>query len=342
MHTSPRLRSTVEAAGIFLLRGAVSLVPVRVASLLGATLGQLLFSVLRFRRRRTLANLALAFGEPEQPGERRRLAARCYRHFGAMIAEFLCEPRLAGRDLTPYLELENRARLDEALAAGKGALLVTGHWHLGNWELMGSAIAALGYPFAAYVGQQHNPFADAMVNAVRRRMGMETVPKQVALRGMFRALKGRRVLTIITDQHFSRNRHFVHFFGRPVSAAPGMAMLIRHTGVPVLFAETYKVGCFRYRTRFTPLELPPLSGDEELDVLRITQAFYDALEGAVRRHPAQYFWMHRRWRTPPGAADLSPTNAAFLAGVPESPAPPEGPDAPPGEAPPPDTAAGSP
>lgn len=311
MHTTPRFRARMEAAAIVLLQSALRPLPPRWASALGVGLGWLLFT-LHVRRRATLATLATAFGTELSEAERLRIAAACYRHFGALIAEFLVQPRLAGRPLDACMVLENAELLDELLGQGKGLLIAAGH--LGNWELMGAAIAARGYPFAAYVGRQHNPFADALVNNVRTRMGMEAVPKQTAMRGMLRALKGGRVLTILTDQHFSRNRYFVRFFGKPVSVAPGMASLIRHTGVPAVFADVVREGRFRYRTRFVPLPVPPPGNNEELDLLRITQAYFDLLEAAVRRHPAQYFWMHKRWRPPPRGDALSPTNRAFLAG----------------------------
>jgi D-glycero-D-manno-heptose 1,7-bisphosphate phosphatase len=313
MHTSPRLRSLLEAAGILLLKGVFAPLPPRAASALGAALGGFLFSVVRLERRTTLANLELALGPAVDRAGRVRLAARCYRHFGALIGEFLCQPRLAGRALERHIELENPQVLDAALAQGKGLLLVSGH--LGNWELLMAAVAARNQPFTAYVGQQHNPLADAAVNAIRRRVRIGTVGKQAGMRGMLRALKGGGILAMATDQHFSRNRHFVRFFGRPVSAAPGMAALMQHGGLPGVYAETWRVGRFRYRARFVPLPVPPPSGDAELDLLRITQGFFDLLEAAVRRHPEQYFWMHKRWRPAPGEEQLSAANRRFLAGA---------------------------
>jgi Kdo2-lipid IVA lauroyltransferase/acyltransferase len=319
MHPSPRLRSWIETAGILLLRGLFSLPPPRLASALGAALGAFLFGVVRLERRTTLENLRLALGEALDDAGRVALASRCYRHFGALIGEFLVQPRLGPRRLAGHIELENPELLDAALREGKGVLLVSGH--LGNWELLMAAVAARNQPFTAYVGQQHNPFADEFVNGIRSAGQIGTVSKQVGMRGMLRALRGGGILAMATDQHFSRNRHFVRYFGRPVSAAPGMAALIQHTGVPGIYAETWRVGGFHYRARFTPLPRPVPSGDAELDLLHITQGFFDLLEAAVRRHPEQYFWMHKRWRAPPRPEDLSAANRRFLAGE----APPQAP-----------------
>jgi KDO2-lipid IV(A) lauroyltransferase len=317
MHTTPRVRSLVEAAGILLLKGLFYPLPLPWVSGLGAALGWGLFAVLRLERQTALNSLELAFGASLGAAERRRIAGRCYRHFGAVIAEFLCQPRLAGRRLERHMVLENPELVDAALAQGKGLLLVAGH--LGNWELLMAAVAARRQPFASYVGRQHNPIADGLVNSLRRAVGIVTIDKQAGMRGMLRALRAGSVLAMATDQHFSRMRHYVNFFGRPISIAPGMAALMQHTGVPALFTETWRVGPFRYRTRFAPVPVPPPSGDEELDLLRISQGFFDLLEAAVRRHPEQYFWMHRRWRPPPRPEELSPANRAFLHGPPSAP-----------------------
>jgi KDO2-lipid IV(A) lauroyltransferase len=211
-----------------------------------------------------------------------------------------------------YMVLENPELLAVALRRGHGAIVITGH--LGNWELLSAAIVAQGHAYSAYVGRQHNPIADAFVNSVRSRTGQHTIHKQAALRGMVRVIRKGEVLGLLPDQHHSRNRFFVRFFGRPVSVAPGPAQLVSHTDAALLFAETWRVGRFRYRARFRPLEAPRTSGDEEYDVLALSQLFMEALEEAIGRHPEQYFWMHRRWRPPPGEAQLSPVNRAFLFG----------------------------
>lgn len=314
MHTSPRFRSTLEAAGILLLRALLYPVPPRLASLLGEGLGWSLFALFRLKRRQTLENLEKAFGDAYSPAERELLAKRCYRHIGAVILEFFIMSRLRGKNLDDYMVLDNPEVLAAALAKGRGLVMAVAH--LGNWELIGSTVASKGYPITAYVGRQHNPFADAFINRMRRSMGMGTISKQVGMRGMLRTLKKKEILALLPDQHYSRNVHFVRFFGRLVSTAPGMGALARHTGADVVFAQSYKVGRFRYRVRFHPLDLPPPGSNEEYELLAASQQFMDLLEEAVRSHPEQYFWMHNRWRPPPPEEKLSETNRRFLEGLP--------------------------
>lgn len=314
MHTILRLRWLLETAVIRGLQLFLLAFPVRMASLLGEGLGWTLYSVLRVQRRQTLENLKIAFGDTTTPAERKRIAGKCYRNIGAVLFEFLCFFRLGKKKVEDFMVLENPEVLEEALAKGRGLVLAVAH--LGNWELIGGGISSKGISIAAYVGRQHNPYADAIINQSRRSMGMGTISKEMGMRGMLRTMKQNNILALLPDQHFSRNTHFVRFFGRPVSMAPGMGALARHTGADVVFAESCRVGRFRYRTRFHKLDIPPKGENEEYDLLIISQAFMAALEDAVRRNPEAYFWMHKRWRTPPSRDRLSDTNHAFLQGLP--------------------------
>ena len=320
MRTLHFLRSMLESAALAVLRLTLFLLPRRGVFLLGRTVGWLAFHLFRLKRGVTLSNLEQALGTDYSPHQLKRIASRCYLHFGALFAEFLVLPRLSGDDLDACFELENPEVLDAALAQGRGILMAAGH--LGNWELLGGVLARRGYPFTIYVGRQRNQQADALVNWIRRRMGIGTVPKGWgAMRSMLRVLKENHVLGMLSDQHFSRNRHFVRFFGHLISAAPGLGSLSNRLKPGLVFAETYQVAPFRYRTRFFPFQASPSSGSEEYDLLNVTQKFMDLLEAAVRRHPEQYFWMHRTWRQPPHPSTLSKVNREFLAGRPPDPTP---------------------
>lgn len=310
MQSNSRLRTVLEGSGIWLLRLLMWPVPLRWAWLSGEVLGLLLFDVLRLARKETLDNLETAFGDRYTVPERVRLARRCYIHFGGVITEFLAMPGLTHERVPRFITLENPEVLERELEGGKGVLLAIGH--LGHWEMLGAGISARGLPLSAYVGAQHNPIADRFINSVREGYGMRTLGKDAPLRGMLRALKENHVLALLTDQHYHRLRHFVRFFGQPVSRPSGVATLHRHSGVAVVFADVYRVRRSHYHARFQRLDDTPRSGDSELDVLRFNQSFCDALQAAVERHPEQYFWMHRVWRNPPHPEQLSAVNRRFL------------------------------
>lgn len=293
------------------VQGFLRLLPLGWVFLPGQGLGWAMFSLFRFRRRATLRNLEIAFGDAYSVAERRQLAARTYRFFGGVICEMLAMPRLSAEDLAQAVTLENPEVLQNALEEGHGAILVSGH--LGNWEFMGAALSRAGMVLSMYVGAQKNPLVDGALNRIRQSHGTRTVGRGVAMRGLLRALREGRVVAMLADQHYSRKQHYVDFFGEPVSMVPGPASISMRVGAPLIFGECIRVGRFRYRVRFTAITRTQPSGDDERDLLALSQTISSTLETAIRAHPDQYFWMHRRWRPIPERVTLSETNKSFLA-----------------------------
>ena len=310
-HPHP-FRIRLELWLLLAVQTLIARLPLRWVTLPGALLGWVGYYVVPRSRQTALRNLDIALGDTLTLAQRRGLLREVYRFFGGMACEVLAMPRLAGTLVQRHVVLDNLHVLREALAGGKGAVLVSAH--LGNWEFMGGAISQSGLVLSMYVGAQRNPLVDERINGLRRAMGTETVGKGVALRGLLRALRDNRIVAMLADQHYSRKRHYVAFFGQPVSMVPGPASLALRTGAPVIFGQCLREGPLRYRTTFRHIEPPAPSGSVEWDVLAYSQAIADVLAEAVRAHPAQYFWMHRRFRPIPARVTLSATNRAFLAG----------------------------
>src|SRR5690349_19541447 len=150
------------------------------------------------------------------------------------------------------------------------------------------------------------------MNAVRRSMGSETIGRG-NMRGLLKALKDKRMVALLTDQHEHTKRWYVRFFGQPVSAVSGPAQMLRRSNAVLVFGACLQEGPFRYRTQFRVLPVPPPVEDEEADVLNLTQVMFDALEAVVKAHPEQYFWLHRRFRPIPKTARFSESNRQWLA-----------------------------
>ena len=122
-------------------------------------------------------------------------------------------------------------RLETALAAGRGAILATGHF--GNWEIGAAAVAARGVPMAAVVRRQGNPLFDARLDALRRSLGVETISQHDAPRLVPRLLRRGGVVGLVSDQDARRAGVFVPFFGRAASTHRGPALFSLRLGAPV-------------------------------------------------------------------------------------------------------------
>jgi KDO2-lipid IV(A) lauroyltransferase len=299
-----RPRHRLEHALIRGVSATVGWLPEGVATALGSTLGWMAGSGLRIRRGVIHENLRRAFPEAA-PGWIRRVAAASFRHLGREGVSILRMDRLGREAVRARTELVGEAHLTDALEAGKGVVLLTGHF--GNWEIGGAALAARGVPLDVVARSQNNPLFDARLNAMRTGLGMRVVDRRGSTKTLLRSLREGRVVALVADQNVQSAGVFVPFFGIPAATARGSALLATRTGAALIFAAAVRLpgGRARYRVTLTPIEPPPPdASDPDLLVL---ERYLGHLEAAIREHPAQYLWAHRRWKTRPaheGARDV--------------------------------------
>jgi KDO2-lipid IV(A) lauroyltransferase len=163
-------------------------------------------------------------------------------------------------------------------------------------------------PVDFLVGEQTNKLVDDYMNRIRHDSKIGTIPIGVSMRGIFSALKRNRLVAMLTDQDARKAGIFVDFFGIPASTYPGAAQFAQKLGCPIIFCYICRQADETHRAVFLPpMEVDTSAGKQE-EVLRLTAAHVKALEEAVSKHPDQYFWAHRRWKTKP------PPNGVFRDG----------------------------
>lgn len=300
-----RVRHALEYALFRLLLGSLSGLGEGGTRRLGRVLGWAAFELFRIRRRVTLENLAHAF--PSLTAVRRRqIARKCYLHFGVTFLELLRLPRLSPGEIRRRIPCASPEPFDELRSQGKGGVLVTGH--LGNWELLGAGIAALGYPLRVTVASQRNRRVDAYVTRARESAGMRVLKIEAGLRPILRALRGNEFVAFVSDQDAGRHGCFVPLFGRPASTALGPARFARLARCPILVGFGIRGPESSYEMKLSATihvreDLPEREAEEEA-----TRRIVEILETEIRRHPEQWFWMHRRWKTRPAPRTDRPGN----------------------------------
>ncbi|MBN1885902.1 MAG: lysophospholipid acyltransferase family protein [Candidatus Krumholzibacteriota bacterium] len=278
------------------------LLPMRAAVRVGGLLGIVAFDVVRIRRAVTLANLERALGDVLDRRARIRTGRRSYVNFAKSMVEFASLGRLGAGRVLDLVSFAGREHADDVLARG-GAIVVTGHF--GSWELLGAAAAAAGMPVEFLVGEQQNRMVDGLMNDLRRSAGIGIIPRGVAARGIFAALKRGHLVALLSDQEARRGAGvIVDFFGIPSSTYPGAAQFAYRAGKPILFCYIVRRPDETHEAVFLPpIEVDP-SAERETEVLRLTAAHAAALEAAIRKHPDHWLWAHKRWKTSPPAGGL--------------------------------------
>ncbi|MPZ16675.1 MAG: hypothetical protein GEV06_01990 [Luteitalea sp.] len=286
-------RHRLEYLGVSTATTLVRALPQRMVLALGTLLGLGFYTLDRPHRRLTLSNLASAFPTRSVP-ERRAIARGVFAHFGRLLFELLRFSGLSRDEMLALVEIEGEDRVRSALAQGRGALLVTGHF--GFWEIQAIAHSLVFPPIAVVARTLDNPLLDELLGRVRTTTGNIVIQRRGGLRRILRALGTNQGVGLLIDQHIHTPEAVViDFFNRPAATTSAVAALALRTGAPVIPVFAVPIGDGRYRMIYEHA-VPPPDADTP-DPLRVfTQRCTDVLEMYVRRYPALWLWMHRRWR----------------------------------------------
>jgi len=259
-------------------------------------LGWVIFYVLKIRRKVTLENISWAFPDRSEK-VRLKIALGAYRNMCRTAFEFIRFPKMKLGHFLSRSRFDQAVLLDETLAEGRGAVLLTGHF--GNWEWFGGFLSRLGYPVSFLVKEQHNKAADRVMNRIRAQSGAEIIYLGMAVREVLRALRRNRFVAIVGDQDAGPGGVMVDFFGRPTSTAQGAALFALRTGAPVLFGYGIRSKDGKHRFFGERLQVDRQAGTEQEAVRALLQEYSCRLESAIRARPENWFWMHRRWKSSP-------------------------------------------
>jgi KDO2-lipid IV(A) lauroyltransferase len=275
----------------------IAVLPRRLILALGRATGSLVYYLDGKHRTIALANLARAMGSSLSADERRRTARRSLANFVQSIFDVLKTATWSQTHLMTIIDIQGGEYLEKAAAGGRGVLLFTAHY--GNWEMVVPPVARR-IPFHVIARSLDNPLVDRDLEKARIRKGATVVNKFGAGRPILRALARKNAVGILIDQNVLRREAvFVDFFGIPAATTPALAVFHIRTGAAILpmFCEPAQGN--RYLMRFGPPVEVSLSGDETADVLKITGICTKMIEETIRRNPAFWLWVHKRWQSRP-------------------------------------------
>jgi KDO2-lipid IV(A) lauroyltransferase len=292
------MKAWLAYAAVWLILKALGALPRPVARGFAASVTSLLFCLQPKLRKTAEFNLRLAFPDWTD-AERKEVTRKMVRNLGWMAAEFARFPRLTKENIEKVVILEGHENFLEGQRRGNGVLYLTGH--IGAWELSSFAHALYGYPLHYIARPLDNKRLDALVNQYRCSSGNQPIFKNESARVMLKILKNSGTIGILADQNtMPEEGLFVDFFGKSACATTGIARVALHTGAAVVPGYAYWDETIqKYRLRFEPPVDLVRTGDTERDVFRNTQRFAKAIEEIIRKHPDQWVWVHKRWKTRP-------------------------------------------
>ena len=260
---------------------------------LGPALGRLAWLMARRERRRALDNLRGALPDLEEAG-RRLLAREVFDNLGRGAMECVAldrlRPLLAGPQSPVQFSPGSLEALQEALAEGAGVLFATAH--LGNWELLGAAVARHA-PLSVLFKPSYDPRFTRLITRFRARSGIRglDVSRAGHMVQVLRALGAGEVVGVLVDQPAPGVR--VPFFHQQAPTSTMVAELASRTGAAVVLGFMQRQGARRHTVSIRRMSLP------QQHPRKATARLTREVEQAVRAAPSQWVWTLDRWREEP-------------------------------------------
>ena len=239
---------------------------------------------------RAEANLALIW--PDRPeAERRAIAQACLDNAGRTLIENYSTAPFQRRARAIEPTGPGYATLQEARAAGRPVILVSGHF--GNYEAARAALVARGFAIGGLYRNLSNRYFNAHYVRTMEAFGGPVFPQgRAGTAGFVRHLKQGGQLVLLFDQDIG-GAPALPFLGQPARTALSAAELALRLGADLI--------------PFFSIRRPDgLDFDVELDAAiphgdprAMMEAATRALEARIYAHPGQWFWIHRRWKGRP-------------------------------------------
>lgn len=255
--------------------------------------------VARFAPRATEAiadNLRALF--PDEGDARLRVRAlETYRSYTRDAIDFLRALEDPAVEAAFEFSEQTRAHAVSMHGAGRGAILVTGHF--GNWEAGGLLMArALQLPLTVVAMREPDDTVNRIRNEIRDRIGIETIEVRQSLDTPLKiraALARNRFVAILVDRHVGRDRVPVTLFGRRAWFLRTPLLIAALTGAPVAVSTVERSGPGRFRAWMgEPMAIPPSMPRDEWIPLA-AQRIAEQIAARIRARPECWYHFYRYW-----------------------------------------------
>jgi KDO2-lipid IV(A) lauroyltransferase len=223
------------------------------------------------------------------------LLSAYYRQLGQVAVEFIKTASMSAQQMRDHITAIGFEQVRAETSAGRSVILVAAHQCNWEWAFHGTVLQ-LDVPVDAAYKPLHGEKSDRELRKLRVRYGANLI----AAKRLVREVVSRRrqvqvhAVALLADQMptSSQGRHWVSFLGRDTAFYPGPAEIARMTGYAAFF-----VAMRRVRRGHYTLEIEPIcAAQERLDPPLFTVRYAALIEAQIRASPADWTWIHRRWK----------------------------------------------
>jgi Kdo2-lipid IVA lauroyltransferase/acyltransferase len=284
----------------YLARGVVAFLqslPLVAVARLGRALGALAYVLDARHRKVALDNLTLCFGREKSPAEIRAIAKENFRRIGENYCSAIKTAAMTPWQMLPHFDLTLARNIlpHEADAGPQSRIVAIGHF--GNFELyarFGQFVPI--FKCAATYRALKQPALNRIMVSLRESEGCRFFERRTDAAALKAAMSDTGLLLgLLADQHAGRNGLRLPFLGHDCSTSPAPAIFALRYNCPLHTAICYRIGLAQWQIDVGD-EIPTRINGVARSTADIMLDVNRALETAVRRDPANWFWVHRRWK----------------------------------------------
>jgi lauroyl/myristoyl acyltransferase len=269
--------------------------PLGVVARVGRAGGSMFFYLDGRHRKVALNNLKMCFGREKSPIEIHKIARENFRRIGE---NYICSIKTSGmkfEQLKPHLEFVGFDKLPQGQEGAKGQNIVAAIGHFGNFELY-ARIQDIRPDLrgATTYRALKQPGVNRLMQSLRGGNGCQFFERRTEGAGLRELLnRGGAIVGLLVDQHSLGVRG--PFLGHDCHTTLAAAVFARRYDCDLYSIICHRVGLGKWRLEVgerIETQADGASRSSE-DIMRDVNR---ALEVAVRRDPANWFWVHRRWK----------------------------------------------
>lgn len=246
-------------------------------------------------------NLQQSFPERGE-ADREAIARGMWEHLLLMVVEIAHANRVLHKTTwRKHLRIHGMEGFVRTLWLERPKVILSGHY--GNFELAAYLFGCFGFRIFSVARELDNPHLDHFVTEFRESRGQRILPKKGSAPDVALVLEENGAIGLLGDQSAGNRGCWVDFFGRPASVHKAIGVFALSSNAPVMVCSaTRRGGLFDFDLRLEGIADPADGTADTADIQSLSQWYTTILEHAIRREPAQYWWVHRRWRDVPRKA----------------------------------------
>lgn len=290
----------METLLYFFARALIALIqslPLTLVAWLGRTGGALAFWADARHRRVALQNLSMCFGHEKSPAEIRALAREHFRRIGENYACAIKTAAMTPDEMKAHFVFTGAEKIlpHEADAGPQSRIIAIGHF--GNFELyarFGQFVPI--FKCATTYRALKQPSLNRLMQSLRETSGCLFFERRTEGRALREHMSDTGLLLgLLADQSEGRGGIRLPFLGHDCMTSAAPAIFALRYKCPLHTATCYRTGLAKWEIEVGD-EIPTRENDAPRPTAAIMRDVNRAFEAAVRRDPANWFWVHRRWK----------------------------------------------